>query len=34
MEVHDFGPAAKYLFKPCEITDDFYSEMDAKAAAT
>jgi 2,3-bisphosphoglycerate-dependent phosphoglycerate mutase len=34
MEVHDFGPAAKYLFKPCEITDDFYSEMDAKAATT
>ena len=27
MEVHDFGPAAKYLFKPCEITDDFYGSM-------
>eukprot|EP00977_Amphora_coffeiformis_P005239 scaffold1123_cov168-Amphora_coffeaeformis.AAC.7 len=27
MEVHDFGPAAKYLFKPCEITDDFYDSM-------
>ena len=27
MEVHDFGPAAKYLFKPCEITDEFYDSM-------
>lgn len=32
-EIHDFGPAAKYLFKPCEITDDFYAEMEAKATA-
>mmetsp|Transcript_38646 Transcript_38646/g.116058 ORF Transcript_38646/g.116058 Transcript_38646/m.116058 type:complete len:568 (-) Transcript_38646:1121-2824(-) len=32
MEVHDFGPAAKYLFKPCEITDDFYDEMEKKGA--
>ena len=31
MEQHDFGPAAKYLFKPCEITDDFYAEMEKKA---
>lgn len=34
MEQHDFGPAAKYLFKPCEITDEFYAEMEAKAKTT
>ena len=27
MQVHDFGPAAKYLFKPCEISDEFYDKM-------
>jgi 2,3-bisphosphoglycerate-dependent phosphoglycerate mutase len=27
MLVHDFGPAAKYLFKPCELDDDFYDSM-------
>ena len=27
MEVHDFGPAAKYLFKPCELDDDFFEDM-------
>jgi 2,3-bisphosphoglycerate-dependent phosphoglycerate mutase len=27
MEVHDFGPAAKYLFKPCDLGDDFYDSM-------
>ena len=27
MEIHDFGPAAKYLFKPCELDDDFYEKM-------
>lgn len=32
MEVHDFGPAAKYLFKPCELTDDFFEEMEKKGA--
>jgi hypothetical protein len=26
-EIHDFGPAAKYLFKPCELDDDFYAKM-------
>uniref|UniRef100_A0A7S0AFH5 phosphoglycerate mutase (2,3-diphosphoglycerate-dependent) n=1 Tax=Minutocellus polymorphus TaxID=265543 RepID=A0A7S0AFH5_9STRA len=31
MEEHDFGPAAKYLFKPCEITDEFYIEMEKRA---
>ena len=24
MEVHDFGPAAQYLFRPCELDDDFF----------
>ena len=28
MEVHDFGPAAKYLFKPCELDDAFFDEME------
>jgi len=27
MQVYDFGPAAKYLFKPCELTDDFFEEV-------
>lgn len=27
MEVHDFGPAAQHLFKPCQIDDDFYDRM-------
>jgi hypothetical protein len=31
MEEHDFGPAARYLFKPCEIGDDFYEEMEKRA---
>lgn len=31
MEVHDFGPAAKYLFKPCELDDSFFEEMEAEA---
>ena len=25
--VNDFGPAAKYLFKPCELGEDFYDKM-------
>ena len=29
-EVHDFGPAAKYLFKPCELDDEFFDEMEKK----
>ena len=27
MEKYDFGPAAKYLFKPCELYDDFFDEV-------
>jgi 2,3-bisphosphoglycerate-dependent phosphoglycerate mutase len=27
IKAHDFGPAAKYLFKPCELGDDFFDEM-------
>ena len=27
MDAHDFGPVAKYFFKPCEIADDVYDEM-------
>lgn len=28
MERHDFGPAAKYLFRACEINDSFFEEME------
>jgi len=31
MEVHDFGPASKYLFRPCELDDDFFDQMEQKA---
>ena len=27
MELYDFGPAAKYLFQPCELGDAFYDEV-------
>lgn len=27
MEIYDFGPAAKYLFKPCELGDEFFDEV-------
>jgi len=30
MEQHDFGPAAKYLFRPCELDDEFFETMAAK----
>jgi 2,3-bisphosphoglycerate-dependent phosphoglycerate mutase len=30
MTKHDFGPAAKYLFKPCELDDAFFEEMTSK----
>jgi 2,3-bisphosphoglycerate-dependent phosphoglycerate mutase len=34
MDSHDFGPAAKYLFKPCAINDAFYEEeMEAKSGS-
>jgi hypothetical protein len=29
MEVYDFGPAAQYLFRPCELDDDFFEQMEA-----
>jgi 2,3-bisphosphoglycerate-dependent phosphoglycerate mutase len=32
MEAHDFGPAAKYLFKPCELDDSFFEEMELVGA--
>lgn len=25
--IRDFGPAAKYLFKPCELNDEFFENM-------
>mmetsp|Transcript_20535 Transcript_20535/g.30867 ORF Transcript_20535/g.30867 Transcript_20535/m.30867 type:complete len:759 (-) Transcript_20535:253-2529(-) len=31
MDQHDFGPAAKYLFKPCELDDQFFEDMAAKS---
>jgi len=31
MEVHDFGPASKYLFRPCELDEDFFDQMEEKA---
>lgn len=33
MEVHDFGPAAQYLFRPCELDDDFFEQMEQQALA-
>eukprot|EP00804_Cyclotella_cryptica_P021265 CCRYP_001534-RA/>CCRYP_001534-RA protein AED:0.14 eAED:0.14 QI:1516/1/1/1/0.9/0.72/11/176/453 len=33
MEKYDFGPAAQYLFRPCELDDDFYAEMEKQANA-
>ncbi len=32
MDAHDFGPAAIYLFTPCELDDAFFKEMEAKAS--
>ena len=32
MEVHDFGPAAQYLFRPCELDDDFFEQMENQEA--
>jgi hypothetical protein len=26
--IEDFGPAAKYLFQPCELDDDFFQKME------
>ena len=31
MEVHDFGPASKYLFRPCELDDDFFDQMEQQS---
>ena len=31
MEVHDFGSAAQYLFRPCEITEEDFIQMAASA---
>lgn len=33
MEAHDFGPAAQYLFRPCELDDDFFDQMEQQATA-
>lgn len=27
MDIYDFGPAAKYLFRPCELDDEFFEKM-------
>ena len=32
--VEDFGPAAQYLFRPCELDDAFFDDMAAQAKAT
>lgn len=32
MEVHDFGSAAQYLFRPCEITEEDFERIDADAS--
>eukprot|EP00957_Ditylum_brightwellii_P108874 8304728-Ditylum_brightwellii.AAC.1 len=35
MEVHDFGSAAQYLFRPCELTDeDFIFDEDESAVSS
>jgi hypothetical protein len=26
MTKYDFGPAAQYLFRPCELDDDFFEQ--------
>ena len=31
MTKYDFGPAAEYLFRPCEIDDDFFDRMEQQA---
>ena len=31
MTKHDFGPAAQYLFLPCELDDDFFDQMEQQA---
>ena len=33
MEVHDFGTAAQYLFRPCELDDDFFTQKEQQASA-
>jgi len=33
MEKYDFGPAAQYLFRPCELGDDFFDQMEQQAIA-
>ncbi|KAL7517719.1 hypothetical protein ACHAWX_002617 [Stephanocyclus meneghinianus] len=33
MEQYDFGPAAQYLFRPCELDDDFYDQMEKQATS-
>jgi 2,3-bisphosphoglycerate-dependent phosphoglycerate mutase len=32
VSVEDFGPAAKYLFKPCELDDDFFQNIEGLKA--
>ncbi|KAL3775441.1 hypothetical protein ACHAWO_000671 [Cyclotella atomus] len=32
MTKYDFGPAAQYLFRPCELDDDFFDQMEQRAA--
>jgi len=27
MKKYDFGPAAEYLFKPCELDDEFFEQV-------
>ena len=27
MTKYDFGPAAQYLFRPCELDDDFFEQV-------
>ena len=28
ISIEDFGPAAKYLFRPCELDDDFFQNIE------
>lgn len=30
MDIYDFGPAAKYLFRPCELDDEFFEQTGVK----
>jgi 2,3-bisphosphoglycerate-dependent phosphoglycerate mutase len=34
IDIEDFGPAAKYLFKPCELDDEFFQTIERVDASS